>query len=160
MNHALLSVLLVCSFLVAPPVFAVGEDEPYFIAATAIYTNSKYALLASSLPGIQVFAERAMKAALDLQSEAMAAGDDTLVLFAQGAYNNFKRASMSSSYEEARNYSEQAVSFAHKMRALLGFQIDEKRHANARRNLNDDRQDPGQDIYDVSGGPERPDRIR
>ena len=160
MNRALLSLLIGCSFLVVPPVLAADDDEPYLMAATAIYTNAKYALLSSTLAGIRVFAERAMQASLMLQSEALAVGDETVAHFAQGTYNNFKRASMSSSLEEARGYSEQAVAFAQKMRAVLGFQLDEIRHAKARLNPNNDRQDPGQDIYDVPGGFNRPDRIR
>jgi hypothetical protein len=151
------SCLMGTAFLLGmPAAFAVPMDStepftatenPYSSDASAAYTNVRQAFMSTTLLGIKVFAQRAMNAAIQLQSEAMARGDETLAGFAQGVYNNTKRAGMSESVEQAREYIESAMSYAHKAQVLLGQALEDRRHHAARFNLNQDGRDPGVEIY-------------
>jgi hypothetical protein len=126
---------------------AVGMDEPRFMAVNAVYVNAKHAMLSSTMTGIQTFARRAMEAAMALQAQAMQMGDETLANFAQGAYNYSKRASMSLTLEQARDYTEQAVSYAEKARNFLGARIESEDEGNLRHNLNNDQTDTAREVY-------------
>jgi hypothetical protein len=139
----------------APSAFAVPMDDaelntsthPYFINATAAYTNIRHALMSTSLLGVKAFAQRAMDAAIELQAEAMAQGDETLAGFAQGVYNNTKRAGMSQNLEQAHEYIENAMNYARKAQVLLGQAFEDRRHYEARFNPNQERTDPGIEVY-------------
>jgi len=122
-----------------------GKLNPF--STDLMYTSAKNAIMATSLEGIKVFAERAMQEALHLQDEAIGMGNEGLAGIAQGVYTCSKRAAMALSIDQAHDYSVQALSFAQKAQAMLKDAFEEERQNVLRTNFNKDDSDPAHDVY-------------
>ena len=151
MKRALLGTIVFLILTGVPLVAAFADDEdsgnPNPFSTDLMYTSAKNAIMATSLEGIKVFAERAMLAARHLQDEAIGMGNEALAGIAQGVYNCSKRATMALSIGQAHDYTVQALSFAQKARAMLHDAFEEERQNVLRTNFNNDQSDPARDVY-------------